>query len=156
MQPFTDVRLSTNFWLSELIVSQLAVRRDLNNTPSVDQLANLGRLVSLLEQVRYALGSVAVIVSSGYRSPTVNHLVGGVSNSAHLIGCAADFTAPRFGSPRQIVELLMQSEFAFDQLICEGNWVHIAVAPPHLAPRRQTLTAEFNAGGPTTYRYGLA
>lgn len=47
-------------------------------------------LVSLLEQIREAAGGKAVTINSGYRSPAHNAAVGGVSNSQHVKGTAAD------------------------------------------------------------------
>lgn len=46
-------------------------------------------LVTLLEKIREAAGG-AVTINSGYRSPEHNAAVGGVSNSQHVKGTAAD------------------------------------------------------------------
>jgi len=84
-----------------------------------------------------------VLVSSGYRSPAVNRAVGGAANSAHMLGCAADFSSPSFGSPLDICRAIARSDIAFDQLIHEFRaWVHIAWAPQ---PRKMVLTID--AGG---------
>lgn len=47
-------------------------------------------LVTLLEDIREAAGGKAVTINSGYRSPEHNAAVGGVSNSQHVKGTAAD------------------------------------------------------------------
>lgn len=47
-------------------------------------------LVTLLENIREAAGGKAVTINSGYRSPEHNAAVGGVSNSQHVKGTAAD------------------------------------------------------------------
>lgn len=47
-------------------------------------------LVKLLESIREAAGGKAVTINSGYRSPEHNKAVGGVSNSQHVKGTAAD------------------------------------------------------------------
>ena len=47
-------------------------------------------LVSLLEDIREAAGGKAITINSGYRSPEHNAAVGGVSNSQHVKGTAAD------------------------------------------------------------------
>lgn len=47
-------------------------------------------LVKLLENIREAAGGKAIIINSGYRSPEHNKAVGGVSNSQHVQGKAAD------------------------------------------------------------------
>lgn len=48
------------------------------------------QLILKLEELRYALGGKAVIINSGYRSPSHNKRVGGASKSQHLYGKAAD------------------------------------------------------------------
>lgn len=47
-------------------------------------------LVALLEDIREAAGGKAITINSGYRSPEHNAAVGGVSNSQHVKGTAAD------------------------------------------------------------------
>lgn len=150
----SDEKLSPHFQLSEFLHSQAAVRLGLPNAPGPAALNNLRRLAQQLELVRKVLGSVPLLISSGYRSPEVNRAVGGTASSAHLSGLAADFTAPRFGSPREICRLLAKADINFDQLIFEGTWVHFAIAPAGMAPRGEQLTAVFHPGAPTTYLKG--
>ncbi len=47
------------------------------------------KLVAVLEQIREHFGK-PVIITSGYRTPDWNKEVGGVVNSEHLFGTAAD------------------------------------------------------------------
>lgn len=144
--------LSPHFTLEELTISQEAARRGLDNRPTLEALQNLPKLAQLLEAVRMHLG-VPVIISSGYRSKAVNDAVGGAPSSQHLLGQAADFIAPGFGSPVTVAcHLQEQASVDFDQLIQEGAWVHISWAPQ---PRRSVLTAHFAASG-VTYTPGLA
>lgn len=144
------MNLSHNFSLAELTHSETAVRRGLDNTPSLEVLENLTALAVALEAVRTLLGA-PINVSSGYRSPVVNLAVGGSQSSAHCRGLAADFTAPLFGSPEAICLAISKSDIAFDQLIYEGKWVHLSIAP---TMRRQVLTAHF-VGGNVRYTAGL-
>lgn len=48
------------------------------------------KLVELLQKMRDKYGEIKI--SSGYRNPTYNKKVGGVSNSQHIYGLAADIT----------------------------------------------------------------
>ena len=48
------------------------------------------KLLTGLETLRYRLGDKALIINSGYRSPSHNKKVGGASGSQHLYGKAAD------------------------------------------------------------------
>ena len=130
------IYLSPHFTQDELTHSQTAARLGLDNDPRADVLTALKRTALGLEAVRMRLGGAPVIISSGYRSAVVNEAVGGSVASQHMRGEAADFTAPAFGNPRQIIDALADSDVPFDQLILEySSWVHISFAarPRHLA-----------------------
>lgn len=150
-----EQRLSPHFTLAELTVSQAAVRHGLGNRPVGTAVDNLQRLALFLEQVRAMLFNAPILVSSAYRSPAVNNLVGGALRSAHMQGLAADFIAPKYGRPRAICEAIRDSALPFDQLIYEGTWVHVAIAPAGQAPRRDVLTAHFRPGQATQYLRGI-
>ena len=147
--------LSPHFSLAELTASQAAERAGIANTPDAVSLENLRRLALTLEGVRGCLGGVAMLVSSGYRSPAVNNLVGGSLTSAHKDGRAADFIAPRCGTPLEICQRIVHCDIVFDQLIYEGTWVHFGIAVAGAVPRRQVLTAVFRPGQATQYVKGL-
>ena len=147
--------LSPHFSLVELTASQTAERAGIKNIPGGAALENLRRLALVLEDVRTCLGDSAMLVSSGYRSPTVNNLVGGALTSAHKDGRAADFVAPRFGGPRQICQRIVDAGIVFDQLIYEGTWVHLGIAKVGEPPRNYVLTAVFRPGQATQYLQGL-
>lgn len=155
------MRLTEHFTLLEFTASDAARRLRIDNTPVTTALHALQRLAELMEQVRDVLGGVPVLISSGYRSAALNAAVGGSATSAHLLGLAADFTAPAFGTPRAICQELIAAGVVWDQLILEhpsaadpdGRWVHIGL--PQLGkPRRQILTA-INRGGRVRYETGL-
>ena len=83
-------RLTKNFTLEELTTSYTAKRLHIDNTP--DDLAKKKlRLLceKILQPLRDAWGE-PIVVGSGYRCRMVNAKVGGVANSDHLYGCAAD------------------------------------------------------------------
>lgn len=58
------------------------------------------RLIELLEQLRHEVGDAPIHVNSGYRCPKHNAEVGGVANSQHVFGNAADITIPLAGYSR--------------------------------------------------------
>jgi zinc D-Ala-D-Ala carboxypeptidase len=150
--------LSTHFSLAEMTVTSTG----LANQPNAVELSNLQYTTLQMERVRLLLNSVPVIVHSAFRSLAVNRRVGGSETSAHVRGLAVDFTAPKYGSPRLIVETLSKSKVPFDQLILEmpnagnnynGAWVHIGFVRTG-TPRRQVLTA-YKLNGRTTYVSGI-
>ena len=63
------------------------------------------RLVELLEQLRAKAGK-PIHLNCAYRCPTHNAEVGGVPNSQHVLGTAADITIPEIGfdRARELVE----------------------------------------------------
>ena len=131
-------KLSEHFTLEEMIFSQTAARKGLDNTPTPEILANLKVMVATLDEIRALLG-VPIQVNSGYRSPAVNKAVGGSKNSAHMLGLATDLTAHPFGTVLQVARKIAASGIVYDQLIYEfGTWVHIGLRKEE--PRRENLS----------------
>lgn len=139
-------KLSPNFTLEELIHSETAVRRGIKNEVNPVIQNNLTIVAANMESVRELLDCNPIIISSGYRNMEVNRIIGGSTKSAHMLGWAVDFICPRFGTPKQIVAKLKDSNIKFDQVIEEGTWVHISFAPER---RRQILKATFKNGKAT-------
>ncbi len=134
--------LSEHFTLEELTARKTARRLGLDNTPPQDVLENLTYTANKMEKVRELLGGNPIVISSGYRSPAVNKAVGSKSKkSQHLSGQAIDFTCPKFGSPRKIVEAIKNSDINYDQVIYEfDEWVHISFTQSD--NRKQALTID--------------
>ncbi len=78
------------FSIEELVKSASAERLAIDNTPPRAAQQMLTVLVEqLLDPIRRRYGA-PIIVTSGYRCPALNTAVGGVANSHHIVGCAAD------------------------------------------------------------------
>lgn len=133
------MQLSPNFTLDELIHSDLAVRKGIDNSPGMMASANLVRLAGLLEQVRKCLGK-PIMINSGFRCKTLNDAVGSKDTSQHMIGCAADIRVSGM-TPDEVVKAIIQSDIQFDQMIREfDSWVHISVTNrAEDTPRNQIL-----------------
>lgn len=89
---------------------------------------NLVRLVdNVLDPLRTAYGK-PIKVSSGYRCEKLNRLVGGVTNSDHLLGMAADLDLGSKEENKKLFQLVIKLKLPFKQLINEHNydWVHIS------------------------------
>ena len=115
--------LSKHFSYSELTKTSTGLR----NVPNDSQLANLYLLALSLESIRAAVGNRPIVVTSAFRSPAVNRQSGGVPNSAHLSGLAADIYCPGISS-LQLIAAAKSSLWRFDQLILEGDIVHVGLA----------------------------
>ena len=120
-----NIRLSAHFSLFEMT----ATNRKVENTPSIEAIVNLCRLCNeVLEPARKKYGH-PIKVTSGYRSPKLNDLVGGVKTSRHLAGQAADLRVESRELGRKLFDALKDLP-AIDELLYEhkGNasWIHVA------------------------------
>ena len=133
-------KLTDNFSWAEANITQ---HRGIDNAIPFEYVANIRRVALEMEKVREILGEVPIIVSSWFRSKELNAAIGGSKTSDHMLGCAVDFIAPKFGSPLQICKRLSKSseQIPFKQLIMEFTWVHISFEPnPDMLARREVLT----------------
>jgi len=126
------MRLSPNFTLDEFVNSPMAKAHGIDNSVTPAVLKNLYLTAAGMEKVRSILGDEPIYISSGYRCDALNKLVGGVGDSAHLQGYAADFVCPSFGDPTKVIAAL-KDKLEFDQLIDEQRlnmrWTHISFDP---------------------------
>lgn len=122
-----------HFTLSEFFRSSTAAKNGIKNEPSIDERATIVRNINLLvdnvlDPIRDKF-CTPVIITSGYRCPQVNQLVGGVANSQHMSGCAADFyiKGGTYLTMRQVF-LNIYDTMDFDQLIYyrHKNIIHVS------------------------------
>lgn len=123
------MQLTEHFSLYEMLYSATADKRGINNIPPKGSqiYPNLTKLANALEEVRELFGK-SVIVNSGYRCAELNKAVGGVRNSAHLTGFAADIVVKGI-SPKEVTKRITASNIQFDQCIDEGTWTHFSIDP---------------------------
>lgn len=123
--------LTANFTLEELCASDTAKARGIDNTPTKQAVVNLTHLaIKVLQPLRVGLKE-PISISSGYRSPALNRAVGGVSNSQHLTGEAADINIGGDIAKGKRIFNYIRYNLPFDQLIWERNkqgvyWVHVS------------------------------
>ena len=145
----SDVRLSPNFWLSEFLKSNKALRNGFSQVPAEAQVANMRRLcVELLEPLR-AIHGGPVEVTSGIRvSLELNELIGGSATSSSLYLGEADHADTAWPVPRrEVMETLARGRLAFDQAIFEervtsagvSKWLHLSSRHTSGRQRRQLL-----------------
>lgn len=158
------MKITDNFSYEELIHSNTAKARGIDNTPTKQIKDNLiESCKSLWQPAREILGK-PMKVSSGYRSKALNRAIGGSTSSAHCYGYAIDFTSPEFGSTTEIVKTLVKAfnekGIAWDQIILEfpsspNSWVHLGWKHSSGKQRKQVLTAIKNKQGKTIYLPGI-
>lgn len=81
---------SEYFTLSELTKSETAAKHKIDNTPPAAIIENLQYGVDMVLDPLRRLYGKPIIINSGYRCQQLNKLVGGVTNSWHQNGNAAD------------------------------------------------------------------
>lgn len=122
-----------HFNVSEFFRSSTAAKNGIKNEPSSDEKAAIVRNINLLvdnvlDPVRDMVNT-PIVITSGYRCPQVNRLVGGVDNSQHMSGCAADFHVMGF-TPSMMYEvfLFIFNTLEYDQLIYyrSKNIIHVS------------------------------
>ena len=118
-----ETRLSPHFKLGEF----LNLKKYPENVPSMQVVANLTYgCHQLLEPARLIVGPI--IINSGFRNEAVNRRVGGVKNSQHLIGQAADIRPKDPAQFQHLVDFLKSSQYT-DQLLTGSTWLHISWNP---------------------------
>lgn len=122
-----------HFTLSEFFRSSTAAKNGIKNEPSIDERATIVRNINLLvdnilDPVRDMVDA-PIIITSGYRCQQVNRLVGGVDNSQHMSGCAADFHVMGFTPSMMLgVFFCILNRLEYDQLIYyrSKNIIHVS------------------------------
>ena len=148
------MKLSRNFTLQELIKSDTAIRKGIDNNPNADQIEKLKTLCeTILQPVRDHFGRVKV--TSGYRSPELCAAIGSSVNSQHAKAEAADFEV--MGTDNAELADWINKNLDYDQLILEyykvgepnSGWIHCSICDKD--SRKQFLHA-YRFEGKTKYK----
>ena len=137
-----ETNITMHFTIEELYASKTAKDKGINNKPSVREMVNLVYLAAyVLEPLRKAMGE-PIKIGSGFRCQQLNKAVGGVANSQHMKGQAADISIEgdmAFG--RKVFDYI-KNHLTFDQLIWEHDkkgtyWVHVSYVFPDFGKNRK-------------------
>jgi zinc D-Ala-D-Ala carboxypeptidase len=150
------MKLSKYVSLAEVIRSDTAKRKGIDNSPTAEHLENL-KVISeeVFDKVREYFG-VPLFISSGYRSAALNKAIGGSATSDHNLGRALDLDQDGHGNGVTNADVFnyIKSNLDFDQLIWEfgtdknPDWVHVGYRKG--SNRKQILKA-VREGGKTKY-----
>ena len=111
------MKLSKNFTLNEMIKSTVALRKNIDNTPSQIHVENLRKVVThILQPIRDRFDK-PVVVSSGYRSIALCEAIGSSKFSQHALGQAVDFEI--LGVDNYELANWICANLEYDQLILE-------------------------------------
>lgn len=136
------MQLSEHFTLEELTRSDTAKRLRIMNEPSQTELKNLQILCQqVLEPARNVVGK-PLVITSGYRCKQLNRAVGGVANSYHIQGRAADILVNAPSDTKNLYEKTLadalNAQPLTDMVLCEHTslscWVHVqwSTRPRHI------------------------
>lgn len=130
----THIEKPIFFDLEELLTSSTARQKSIENLPSWFIVEHLNDLALALDDIRSEWGS-PIKVTSGYRNDKLNSAVGGVPNSVHRLGWAADIypsNGDYDGFVRFIKEWAKRNDY--DQIIEEksgkSRWIHFGLYSP--------------------------
>ena len=116
------------FTLHELLKSETADTKQIDNIPSFAVVENLNKLCQLVLDPTRAKLDAPIYVTSGYRCRALNVAVGGVGNSQHLTGCAADL---QYKDLQKLFDILKDNPNV-DQLLYErsktSKWLHVSIS----------------------------
>ena len=136
--------VTMHFTIEELYASDTAKRLGIDNKPSVQQMINLVYLSAyVLEPLRVAMDE-PIKIGSGFRCQKLNKAVGGVYNSQHLKGQAADLCIDGDIAKGKRWFNYIKDHMPFDQLIWEYNskgsyWVHVSFVFPDFGKNRHQV-----------------
>ena len=140
-----STKITMHFTIEELYASDTAKKKGIDNKPAVQQLINLVYLAAyVLEPLRVAMGE-PIPISSGYRCQKLNEAVGGVRNSQHMTGQAADLSIGGDRAKGRKWFEYIKNHLPFDQLIWEKNprtgteWVHVSFVYPDFGRNRKKV-----------------
>ena len=123
----TEIK-SEFFTLAELTRSETAARHKINNTPPADIIKNLQYGVDMVLDPLRKLYGKPIKINSDFRCVQLNKLVGGVPNSWHQVGNAADI---RISSAEEAKILFsnLQKLPSVDTVLFEhsktAQWLHV-------------------------------
>lgn len=121
--------MAIHFTIKEMTESQTARLYHIDNTPTKEVVENLKKVMYILDIVRAYIGK-PILVNSGYRCKKLNEMVGGVQQSMHTKGLAADFRTREKEDINTMFEFLKknQKEFKIIELLNYKTFIHIGVS----------------------------
>lgn len=116
------------FKLTEFTKSYTAAKYKINNNPPDDVVKNIQYGVDMVLDPLRRLHGKPIIIGSGYRCPTLNKLVGGVQNSWHMKGNAADIHINSLTEATELFNFLKEIP-SVDTVLFEhstsSQWLHV-------------------------------
>lgn len=139
-----NTNITMHFTVEEMYASATATAKGIDNRPNTQQIINLVYLCAyVLEPLRVAMNE-PIKIGSGFRCQKLNKAVGGVYNSQHMKGQAADLCIDGDIQKGRKWFNYIRDHLPFDQLIWEHNakgsyWVHVSFVHPDFGKNRHKV-----------------
>lgn len=135
---FDQVPLETLFFTEkEMTASVTASKEGIDNSLPSSFRANMHYTMACMDTIRLMIGS-PIFVTSGFRCPKLNYVVGGSPDSYHLSGLAVDFTVDINKSRLSLSDIYgliddHRSELGIRELIHykDRGFIHVAFVFPY-------------------------
>ena len=147
--------ISKHISYKEGVYSTTALRRNIENKPNEDQLANM-KLIGekIFEPLReYVSGPIKI--NSFFRGADLNKAIGGSTRSQHCKGQAMDIDDTFGYKTNAEMYKFIKEHLDFDQMIWEfgnednPNWVHVSYVSPE--KNRKVCLKAYKQNGRTKY-----
>ena len=133
-----------SFTYDQFTYSKIAKQYNIDNHASKKHVLNGQRLYEkVVKPIKKQFPDLEI--TSWYRSPQLNRIIGGHKNSQHVTGNSIDLKFRRAGLNE--VAIWIVDNLEFDQLIIEPGWIHISYSDNN---RKEVLT--YNG---KVYMYGI-
>ncbi len=152
------MKVSKYVSLKEVVKSNTALRKNIDNTPTQEQLDRITLLAEMVfDPLREWVGD-PVKINSGFRSEKLNKAIGGSKTSQHCANNGAAFDIDDTFGHATNAEMFhyIKDMLSFDQMIWEfgddenPDWVHVSYVS-HNKNRGEILVAKKNSAGRTYY-----
>lgn len=118
------------FTIKEMTNSSMAKSYQIDNNPKEEYIKeNLKKIMYILDLTRVYIRK-PIHINSGYRCEKLNEMVGGVINSMHTKGLAADFRTESSQDIGTMYNYLntRREKFQITELIKHERFIHMAVS----------------------------
>ena len=148
--------ISKHISYKESVYSTTALRRNIENKPNEEQLANM-KLIGekIFEPLREYVGG-PIKINSFFRGADLNKAIGGSTRSQHCKGQAMDIDDTFGYKTNAQMYSFIKENLDFDQMIWEfgnddnPNWVHVSYVSPE--KNRQVCLQAYKQNGKTKYK----
>ena len=147
--------ISKHISYKEVVHSNTAIRRGIDNTPTDDQLYFMEIVAEeVFEPLREWVGG-PIKINSFYRCPELNTAIGGSATSQHCKGQAMDIDDTFGKATNAEMYNFIKEHLDFDQMIWEfgdddnPNWVHVSYVSPE--KNRNRCLKAYKENGKTKY-----